>query len=416
MTLKMKHARFWVLPVAALAAPLAALADVTVQERTTVNVSILKAHGTSTERIAGDKQRTEAELRCEGMLSLLCRKAERVDIIRLDRDVTWNIEPKKKRYTETSFPTPEQRRAAAERLRAATERLQSCPQAQPAATVDTSKCELSAPEFSVQKTDESALVAGHEARRTNLRLTQRCTSHDPSQACELAYSFDVWLSREGIPALEDRRTFQRRYLTRLGLADSSAATSAQFGQYLAPYAAAIKQLSDKAGDLQGYPLKTTFRLAFSGSPCGAPRATPSDATAGALSGAGKAAAAATSSSAQHAAGWGTSDAVARATGSTVGGYVAGSAAGAFTGNLIGGLFGKKSKPEPAQPAGEGAANGAPTSTTIAEFTTEMMSISTDAIPAAQFEVPAGWRRRDTGATGETEMPSCPGTAPHADKQ
>jgi hypothetical protein len=114
-----------------------AVADVTVQEQMTMNFAIIKAHSTNTERIAGDKQRTESELRCDamrcdamrcdGMMSLMCGKTQQVDIVRLDHGVTWKVEPKKKRYTEIPLPTPEQSRAAAEHMHAAMEKLKSSP-------------------------------------------------------------------------------------------------------------------------------------------------------------------------------------------------------------------------------------------------------------------------------------------------
>ena len=151
-----------------------AIADVTVQEQTTMNFAIIKAHSTNTERIAGDKQRTESEMRCDGMMSLVCGKTQQVDIVRLDRGVTWNVEPNKKRYTEIPLPTPEQTRAAAEHMRAAMEKLKSCPAAKQAEQVDTSKCELSQPILTVDKTDEVATIAGHDAKRTKLKFTQSC--------------------------------------------------------------------------------------------------------------------------------------------------------------------------------------------------------------------------------------------------
>ncbi len=89
-----------ILPVCTLiglaTAPLGAVADVTVQEQTTVNVSILKAHGLTTRRIAGDKERSETELQCEGPMSSVCGKGSHVDIVRLDRGVTWAVDPRKK--------------------------------------------------------------------------------------------------------------------------------------------------------------------------------------------------------------------------------------------------------------------------------------------------------------------------------
>lgn len=399
-----------VLCAAALLLACPSVADVTVREQMTMNFAIIKAHSTNTERIAGDKQRTESDVRCDGMMSLLCGKTQQVDIVRLDRGVTWKVESKKKRYSEIPLPTPEQSRAAAEHMHAAMEKLKSCPAVKRAEQVDTSKCELSQPILTVDKTDEVASIAGHDAKRTNLKFTQTCKSKEAAtQTCDLVYSMDLWLTRDEIPGLADRQEFQRHYLAHLGAED--AATSAQLGQYMAPYADVIKQLKGKAEDLKGYPLKSTFRFAFGGASCGAGTSAPAGATGSALSEAGKAAGVAGANSAEQAARRGTIDKVQQSTGTSLGGYVAGSAAGAFADKLVGGLFTKKSKPEDKPPAPDAAAsNGAP-ATIVAELTMETVALNTDPVPADQFEVPTGFTKQVVDNSAEPQMPSCPASTP-----
>jgi hypothetical protein len=51
----------------------AAVADVTVQEQSTFDLSFIKAHDTSTELTSGDKQRRDSDIHCDGVMSLLCR-------------------------------------------------------------------------------------------------------------------------------------------------------------------------------------------------------------------------------------------------------------------------------------------------------------------------------------------------------
>ena len=102
-------------PVACVAffACAVAHADVTIQDQTTMNFAIIKAHGTSTNRITDDKKRTESEFSCDGFMSMLCGKNDTLEIVRLDQSVTMNGDAKKKSYTEVPFPTPEQRQAMA---------------------------------------------------------------------------------------------------------------------------------------------------------------------------------------------------------------------------------------------------------------------------------------------------------------
>jgi hypothetical protein len=400
---------FLVVAVAAYSA--GAHADITVQEQTTFNVGIVKVQGSKTERIAGEGQRTESDLKCAGLFSLFCRSAQRSEIVRLDRDLVWTMEPKKKQYLETLFPTPEQRRVAAEHARAAFAKLESCPRKPAAApAVDISTCKLSEPRLEITHSDEVASFAGHDAHRMNLRLTQHCTSAQPSQECEVAYSFTTWLTTDDIPGLEERASFQRRYAIELGLAQTSLVASDQLGQFLTPYAAAMKQLSDKSAGLKGYPLKTIFRIDFAGTPCGASIATVPGtlpgATSGAVADAGKAAGDAAKSSAGHAAGWTAADAIQRSTGSTAGGYVAGSAADAFAHKLLGGIFAKRESSQEPAGAADPRMQGKPALTTLAELTVQTTAISAEPIAAAQFEAPAGWTRRVAGPLTDSTLPSC----------
>jgi hypothetical protein len=84
-------------------------ADVTIQQKTSLDVaSLVHLHGAITTNITADKKREDNESHCEGMMSLLCGNVQSGEIVRLDRDLTWHLEPKKKRYREQAFATPEE--------------------------------------------------------------------------------------------------------------------------------------------------------------------------------------------------------------------------------------------------------------------------------------------------------------------
>ena len=366
----------------------AAIADVTVQEQTTLQAAIVKAHGTATHRIAGDKERSESEFRCDGIMSILCGKNSTVEIVRLDRDLTWSEEPKKKTYTEIPFPTPAQRRAAADHARAVIEKLNSCPTAAPTpASVDTSKCEISSPTLTVNKTNDVATIVGHEAHRTNLTMTQSCKFKDTGETCDMAYTFDVWLTTDELPGAAERRSFDQNYVRKLGLDEIARETSVGAGQFLAPYADTLKKFSAKTADMKGYPLKSAFKFAYGGAHC----------------------ASATSAGAGHGA---TGTGSPTEAGSSAGGSLAASAAGAFASKVIGGLFSKKAKPDEAA-AKTTASSESPEAgnglTTIAEFTIETTALNTETVPPDQFEVPAGWKKLELKQDEPKELPSCPKT-------
>lgn len=120
------------------------LADVTIQQQSVFDLSIIKAHSESTEYTTSDKQRRDSALHCEGFMSLLCGNSESGEIIRLDRGVQWTLQPKKKDYIETAFLTPAQRLEMEQQLQANLEKMKQCPakpqQTAPAQTNQSARC------------------------------------------------------------------------------------------------------------------------------------------------------------------------------------------------------------------------------------------------------------------------------------
>jgi hypothetical protein len=343
--------------------PLGAGADVTIEEQSTFDFSIIKAQGTMTELTTADKQRRDNALHCDGLMSLLCANAQGGEIIRLDRGVQWTLEPKKQEYRETPFMTAAQRQAAMQEAQATLDKMKQCPAA-PQSTApapNTAKCQMSAPKFDANQTDTRATLLGHDARLTQITMTQSCTNPDTGDTCDLLIGMDSWLTQEQIAGLEDRRAFQQAYLHKLGLEDAGPMAQKQMRQFLAPYAESLKQLAGKAGDFKGYPLKTAVRIAFGGEHCAAAQNQQNAA-------AGDGASAAQSSP------------------SVAGGSSLGSVASNLGGKLVVGLFAKKKQaPAPSSsPLPPGMVQAA-------QFTVETTAITPGPIAPAQFDIPAGWK-------------------------
>ena len=391
-------------------ASLCARADVTVQQQSTFDVAIVKAHSSSTEYTTLDKQRRDSDFHCEGFMSMFCGNQAGAEIIRLDRDLEWKLEPKKKEYLESPFPTAAQREAAAAKVRESLEKLKSCPATQqPGSAPDTSKCEMSPPKLDVKQTDQHQMFAGHDSRLTSATLTQSCHNPQTNDTCDFVIAMDSWLTQDEIAGLADRRAFQQAYFKKMGLDQMSAQVAQSLQQFLAPYKDNLKQLSDKAADFKGYPMKTAFSISFGGAQCSqAKNAPPSASVANPLSDAGSAAANAAASSAAGAAGSAAGAAAANAAGNSVAGSIAGSAASAFGSKLASGLFHKKeAAPAPAPAAATPAA--APNMVRAVAFSVETTAITTDAVAADKFEIPAGWKLVTPKQRPEKEF-SCPSSA------
>lgn len=361
-------------------------ADVTIEEQSTFDFSIIKAHANMTELTTSDKQRRDNSLHCEGFMSLLCGNAQSGEIIRLDRDVEWTLEPKKQEYRETPFMTAAQRQAAMAEAQAALDKMKQCPAA-PQSTApapNTSKCQMSAPKFDAKATDTHAMLLGHDARLTQISMTQSCTNPDTGDSCDLLISMDSWLTQEQIAGLEDRQAFRQAYVRKLGLDDAGAMIQKQVRQFLAPYAQSLQQLAGKAGDFKGYPLKTAVRIAFGGEHCAAAQKQDNN----------------------SAGGEGASAAQSPAPGlpGLAGGASLGSVASSLGGKLVGGLFAKK-KQEPA-PA---ASPLPPGMIQAAQFTVETTAVTPGPIAPSQFEIPAGWKLSPPPPKTAAKEYTCPKT-------
>lgn len=413
------HAAAFVLAAAtvhlAISASGSARADVTIEQQTTFDLAFIKAHGTATEYTTVDKQRRESDLHCEGFMSMLCGNTQSADIVRLDKELNWALEPKKKTYRETPFMTAAQRQASEQQAQAMMEKMKQCPamQSTRAGGPDTSKCQMSPPKLEVKSTGTRALFAGHDAQLTQVALTNSCTNKETGDVCDFVFMLDSWLTQEPIPGLDEMKAFQAAHMKKLGLTEHGALVQKQMSQFLAAYADQLKELSAKAGDLKGYPLKTSVRIAFGGEHCAAARnqAQPSANNGNVLGDAGAAAGTAATDSASGAAGSAAGTAAADAAGNNAGGSVLSSAANAFSSKLVSGLFAKKktdtASPAPAATTG-GTGNGLPPGMAqLGAITVETTSIRTGAIPATQFDIPAGWTLIPPAPAKQQKEFTCP---------
>ena len=361
-------------------------ADITIEQKTTLDVaSLIRAHGSSTTNITADKKREDSESHCEGMMSLVCGNVRSGEIVRLDRALTWHLAPEKKSYREDIFATPEELAQLRTKMQARLEKMRSCPVTQKQQPVEKSKCEMSPPKVDVHKTDDRTSIAGHVAQRTLATLTETCTNKETGDVCDTVVAIDLWLTQDNLPGTGDQQAFGRAYAKKMGM-DPQGAMGGEFAKYLAPYQSQIKQLTDQSRDFKGQPLKTSVRVMMGGPQCGTTR--KANGSAGGDNPGGNAGNPMTNAA------------------------QAGKAVGSSAVALVGSLFHKKktddspaaastAQPEPSSgaaspPGGGTAAAGAidpyAQFSQLAAFSVETLNISTDAVPAERFEVPKDWKK------------------------
>ncbi|HEY7930240.1 MAG TPA: hypothetical protein VID71_09515, partial [Steroidobacteraceae bacterium] len=163
-----------------------ARADVTVQQQSTMALAGINIDLTDTERTSADKQRTDSTVHCHGMLALFCRNLQSAEIRRLDKQLEWSLEPKKRLCTERDFPTAEQRAQAQLAFEQTMAQMKSCPlpqQSAPTAAPDTSHCQMSPAKVDVQQSGEHQMLLGHDAHRSTVTLSQTCTDPQSGHVC-----------------------------------------------------------------------------------------------------------------------------------------------------------------------------------------------------------------------------------------
>ncbi len=394
-----------VLALAAGAAP--ALADVSVEQQTSMSIAGMNIDVHSVERTSTDKQRRDSTTQCHGFLALFCHNVQGGEIVRLDKQLEWRLDPKDKTYTERAFPTAEQRAMAQQKIQETLEKMKQCPAPQSQKTAqtgpDTAHCQMSPPVVNVKRTDEHATILGHDTHKTNVVMAQSCTDTQTGDVCEMDYGFETWLTSDEIPGEAERTSFQKQYLTAQGLDPNNPQLQGMMRQMMAPYADALKQLKTQASDFKGHPLKTTFYMSFGGPRCGkAKQAQQQQASNGGGTSAMR-------SIAQNAMRSGFSSLFHRGASSigsdSVGGAAASSAANSAADSAANAAANAATSPTSA--SGSAAAPPGSPMIQVVSLTTETTAINSASIPSDQFEIPPGWKlQQPKPAKAEKEF-SCP---------
>jgi hypothetical protein len=348
--------------LAALAA--AAHADVTMQERLRVSglVSLANMNGTTTTTIAGDRARTDSNLQFESGLvrAFAGGLGQSSEIVRLDQDKIYSLDPKKKTYTEMSFAD---QRA---RMQAAMQKTQEsqASQQQAASGVDESQCEWSEPKADVKRTGEKATIAGYEAEHVSITATQSCKDKKTGSVCDFGLLLDEWVA-PGFQQSAEVLAYHRAYAEKLGLGtpgsrDFAERAQSMFGQYKGIWT----EIAAKMKDVQGYPLKASFGLGVGGPQC--QNTQQQQASQSQDQGSGSSSSAASSPPP-----------------TSIGGAI---------GGALGGLFKKK---EHAQPAAAETPPATMPGGLIPLMTvgTELVSVTSGAVNPQMFEVPADFKKK-----------------------
>jgi hypothetical protein len=339
--------------VAGVLAGAAAHADVTMQEQMSLSGSgmmkMANMSGTTTTVISGTRARTESNMRFESamMRTFAGGAGDHVEIVQLDQDKIYSLNTKKKTYTETTFA--EQRAKMQEAMEAMNKGQAS--QQQATSGVDESECEWSDPKSEVKRTGEKALIGGFQAERVTVTATQSCRNKKNGQVCDFGIALDQWLA-PGFEASSEAQKYQLAYAEKLGLGAASSRDFAERAQSMfGRYKGIWSELGTKMAELnlKGYAVKSSFGLGVGGPQCQSTQETQAQ-----------------------------------------GGPQSPPSIGGALGGALGGMFKKKQE----QP--QAAAAPPPTMAgglmPLMTMSTELVSISRDAVSPQSFEIPGDYKK------------------------
>lgn len=362
------------IPALLLAHP--ALADVTFDQRFTLDaggaMSMFGSEGTSQTQIAGDKSRTDSTIAMKSALaSMFSGSGKSGSIVRLDKELTWNLLPDKQQYSELTFAQVRAQMAEAQK---SMKEAQGSAGSGGALPVSTEGCQWSDGETQVEQGKAIEKVAGIDTRKHVIRVKQSCTDPQTKKTCDITWLMETWLA-SNVPGGQQAEQFQQAYAKAMGLDEVMRQAQGPAQSLLSMFSGNWKEVVAEVTKLEGFPLRTVMQMGVGGDQCTTASGQPI-ASDEAWSGSGSGS---------------TSESVGSALGSSLGG-----AAGAAAGQLLGGLFGKKpAEPAATQPASQAAgapAAGTPGEITVFRITTETTRWSEAPVPADRFEVPAGWKR------------------------
>lgn len=244
-------------------------ADVTLEERMSISgaglMKMANMNGTTKTVISGQRARTDSNLQFEsGLMRTFARGlGESTEIVRLDQDKLYSVNNNKKTYSETTFA---ERRA---QMQQAMSKMQEAQASQQRATsgVDDSKCEWSEPKAEVNRTGESATVAGFQAERVTVIATQSCKDKSTGQVCDFGLVLDQWLA-PGFTASAETLAYHEAFAEKLGLnaagsRDFAERAQSMFGRYQGLWS----EVATKMRDVKGYAVKMSFGLGVGGPQC-----------------------------------------------------------------------------------------------------------------------------------------------------
>jgi hypothetical protein len=190
--------------------------------------------------VVPDKKTTDRTFKFTGMImGKLMKKRHDISIIRLDKDITWDINVDKKRYFE--YPI----KNTAFQL--------GIPQEDPNGEIVYVE-ECCKPKTDIKRTGINKVVNGYDATQVILTWTSNCMEEDESSSTKI--TMEIWIAT-GVKIGGEMKAFDAAYAKRIGY-DIDMLTAV--GQEALQAFPGFNDLALMLNDLEGYPILTNITV------------------------------------------------------------------------------------------------------------------------------------------------------------
>jgi len=239
-----------------------AMADVTVERFTRSGGFAGMGAGESVEKesIQGLKKRTEAQHKFTGsILGHFGGNSKRTEIVRVDRDLVWDVDDQKKRYSERPIHMESDASMNEQQNKA----QQQAPKDNSNDEHSNNNIRVIRNEFKVNNTGESKTINGFPCTRTILTWYVETENTETGEHSKSIMTNDIWAtpSKGAVKTLmQEETTFNQAYMKKLGL-DLSPQEMQQYGLGMMGglMGASSDKLKKELGKIKGYPIATSVK-------------------------------------------------------------------------------------------------------------------------------------------------------------
>ncbi len=189
--------------------------------------------------VTPDRKKTDSTFKWTGaIMSKITSDKHNIEIVRLDKDLIWQIDMNKKRYLE--FPI--------KKMAMQVGVVQSDPTAETVYVEDCVKCTVKS---GIKRTGTKKIVNGYDAEQVILTWSSTCAEKEKGQpAGTTSFTLEIWIA-DGVPLGGGLDTFNQAYARKVGM---NIQMLQVLGDQLLKTFPSLKDLALMMKDLKGYPI------------------------------------------------------------------------------------------------------------------------------------------------------------------